>query len=81
MSMQSARDFLTKVEKEEEFRKRLGGCKSGAEQQQFAREAGFEFTSDEIRAATGELQDRHLDLISGGVSCGVGCPFEGHPCG
>ena len=70
MSIQSARDFLKKVSEDEEFRKGLTSCQSGAEQEQFARGAGFEFSRDEIRAASGELQDADLDTISGGnCSC------------
>lgn len=66
MSMQSARDFLSKVARDDEFRKRLGGCKTRADQQQFAQGAGFEFTGEEIKAAGSELQDADLDVISGG---------------
>ena len=69
MSIQGARDFLTKVAKDEEFSKRLGGCKTRADQHQWAQGAGFEFTGDEMKAATGELQDADLDVISGGC-CG-----------
>jgi len=69
MSIQSARDFLTKAAKDEEFRKGLGGCKTQAEQQQFAQAAGFEFTPDEVKAAAGELQDADLAAISGGIGC------------
>ena len=76
MSIQSARDFLTKVAKDEEFRKGLGGCKSRAEQQQFAQGAGFEFTVDEMKAAASELQDADLDVISGGSCCGHTCESE-----
>ena len=66
MSIQSARCFLSKVAKDEEFRKRLSGCGTRAEQFEFARGAGFEFTHGEIRAASDELQDADLDTISGG---------------
>ena len=79
MSIESARNFLTKVAKDEEFRKQLGGCKSRAEQQQFAQGAGFEFTGDELKAATTELQDADLDTISGGSCCGYTCEPE-HAC-
>ena len=79
MSIQSARDFLTKVAKDEEFRKRLGGCKTGADQYEFAQGAGFEFTKDEMRAAAGQLQDADLEVISGGSGwCSVVC--ESEPC-
>ena len=80
MSIQNAREFLTKVAKDEEFRKRLGGCKTRAEQQQFAQGAGFEFTGDEMKAAAGELQDADLDVISGGLPgggcCGSSCETD-----
>ena len=81
MSIESARDFLTKVAKDEEFRKGLGGCKTRADQYQFAQRAGFEFTGDEMKAAAGELQDADLEVISGGSCCGYTCESEPHPCG
>ena len=82
MSIQSARDFLTKVAKDEEFRKRLGGCKTRADQYQFAQGAGFEFTGDEMKAAASELQDADLNAISGGSCCGVTCENDPNgPCG
>ena len=73
MSIQSARDFLTKVAKDEDFRKGLGGRKTKADQYQLAQGAGFEFSGDEMREAAGELQDADLDVISGGSCCGVTC--------
>jgi predicted ribosomally synthesized peptide with nif11-like leader len=78
MSIQSARDFLTKVSKDEEFRTRLSGCKTRADQYQFAQGAGFEFTGDEMKAAASELQDADLDVISGGHCCTATC--ESEPC-
>ena len=80
MAIQSARDFLTKVAKDEEFRKRLGGCKTRADQYQLAQGAGFEFTGDEMKAAAGELQDADLDLIAGGHCCGATCEKDPQPC-
>ena len=77
MSMQNARDFLTKVRKDEEFRKGLGGCKGSAERLEYAQGAGFEFTSDEIKAASSELQDADLEVIAGGGPCG---PSDTYPC-
>jgi len=69
MSIQSARDFLTKITEDEQFGRRLGGCKTASERSRFAQAAGFGFTSDELRAARGEFQDRDLDTISGGGTC------------
>ncbi len=40
MSIESARDFLTKVAMHEKFRAGLEGCKTGAERQQFALKIG-----------------------------------------
>ena len=78
MSIQSARDFLTKVAKDEEFRKGLGGCKNRAEQYQWAQGAGFEFTGDEMKMVASELQDADLDVISGGACCGTTCEYDPH---
>lgn len=80
MSLQSARDFLARLGKDEEFRKLLTGCKTQAEQQQLALGAGFEFTRDEIMAARGELQDADLDAITGGVVCTAPCQLDFPPC-
>ena len=76
MSIQSARDFLAKAAKDEEFRKGLSGCKTRADQQQFAQGAGFEFTGDEMKAAGSELQDADLEVISGGSCCGASCESD-----
>jgi len=73
MSIQRACDFLTKVSKDEEFRKGLEGCNARADQYQFAQGEGFEFTVDEMRAAAGELQDGDLEVISGGSCYGFTC--------
>ena len=78
MSIESARDFLTKVAKDEEFRKGLNGCKTRTDQYRLAQGAGFEFTGDEMKAAASELQDADLDVISGG-SCGCGFTCESWP--
>ena len=68
MSIQSAREFLAKLTKDEEFRKGLTGCNSGAERREYALGAGFECTGEEIKAAVDELQDADLEVISGGVT-------------
>jgi predicted ribosomally synthesized peptide with nif11-like leader len=76
MSLQSARDFLAKLGKDEEFRKGLSGCKTRADQRLFAQEAGFEFTGDEVKAAGIGLQDADLDMVSGGNCCSFTCEPE-----
>ena len=79
MSIQSARDFLTKVTKDESFRKGWEAARAGPSRANSHRAAGFEFTRDEIRAAAGEIQDADLEMITGGVgSCSTS---ETHQCG
>ena len=76
MSMESARQFLSRVESDEGFRQGLGACKSREAQHEFARAAGFDFTVDEVRAASTEIQDDDLDRVSGGNCCGSTCESE-----
>ncbi len=77
MSIQSARDFLTKLAKDEKLRTGLEGCSTGSERHQVALKAGFDFTGEEIRAARSELQDQDLDGVSGGIEIGPpGCPLD-----
>ncbi len=80
MSLQSARDFLAKAAKDEGFRNGLSACKTAADQRQFALASGFEFTSDELAAARGELQDADLDVISGGIVYSAPCSRDIPPC-
>jgi len=77
MSIESARNFLRKVAKDEEFREQLSDCTSRAEQLQFAREGGFDFTPEEMAEVRDELQDEDLDQVSGG---GCGCLCESDYC-
>ncbi len=80
MSIQNARDFLTRLAKDENLRNGLSGCKTNAERRQFALGAGFDFTGDELKAARSEIQDVELDAIAGGgTMCPLdpgGCPIE-----
>ena len=76
MSVQSAREFMARVAGDETFRQGLGGCKSRAEQHAFARAAGFDFTVEELKAASAEIQDSDLDTMSGGSCCGYTCEPE-----
>ncbi len=74
MSIQSARDFLSKVASDGEFRKGLTGCKTKTDQLRYAQRAGYDFTGEEVGAARTELQDRDLDSVSGGaLDCCFGC--------
>ncbi len=76
MSIQSARDFLSKVANDEKFRTGFGGCKTQADQEDYVRTAGFSFTRDEMNLVRSEIQDADLDAVSGGC-----CGCEGSDCG
>ena len=60
MSIQSARDFLTKVTEDDEFRKGLEGCKSGAEKGQFARRRGSSSPATKLERLLASFRTRTL---------------------
>jgi predicted ribosomally synthesized peptide with nif11-like leader len=70
MSLVSANAFLEKVKNDEGFRNKLAGLKDGQARLDFAKEAGFTFTVEELAAAKAEqgLSDDELDAVAGG--CG-----------
>jgi len=73
MSIESAKAFIEKVKNDEEFKNKLGEFKDGQERLEFAKQAGFDFTADDIAKVKAEqgLTDAELDGVAGG--CGHGC--------
>lgn len=67
MSMESARGFIAKIKTDEDFARRVRECKDAEDRMAFARQAGFDFTADEIQRARQELSDSELDRVAGGV--------------
>jgi len=76
MSVESAKAFIEKMKTDEEFNKKVKGCKNAEERTALAKEAGFDFTPAEIKGQGDELSDKELDAVAGAGclldSCGVG---------
>ena len=74
MSIESAKAFIEKVNKDQDFKKKLSEFKDGTERMKYAKEKGFDFTPAEIAKLKEEqgLTDAELDAVAGGV-CGKLC--------
>ncbi|MDD2901329.1 MAG: Nif11-like leader peptide family natural product precursor [Syntrophales bacterium] len=89
MSIQSARDFLQRIETDQPLQERLEAAADLEARRQIIRAAGFDFTLDEFKEATRELAaaagreltPEELQQVAGG-SGGVGwgcskkCPYH-----
>ena len=73
MSIESAKAFIEKIKNDEDFRTKLGQLKDGQARFDFAKAAGFDFSSDDITKVKEErgLTDEELDGVAGG--CGHAC--------
>ncbi len=71
MSAESAKEFLKKFAADEAFRKSIENAANDADRQNIVKEAGFNFTKDEIKAIgaeSGELSEQELEKVAGGGS-------------
>ena len=69
MSVQSAKDFLKKFAKDDEFRTQLEKAADLEARQAIVKGAGFEFTKAELQECAGansELSDADLEKVAGG---------------
>jgi predicted ribosomally synthesized peptide with nif11-like leader len=66
MSIESAKAFLEKVKNDEDFRKSVGEIATTEQRMEFVKEAGFDFTKEEIEKLSSEVSDKQLDVVSGG---------------
>lgn len=73
MSLESAKAFLKKMKTEEAFAAKVSEIKSKEERIQFARESGFDFSAEEIKEVSSELDDDDLDQIAGGAGLQIEC--------
>lgn len=73
MSIESAKAFIEKVKNDESFKSKLEELKDGQARLEFAKQAGFDFTADDIAKVKAEqgLTDEELDGVAGG--CGRAC--------
>ena len=77
MSLESAKAFVEKVKKNEDFRKKVNACKGNEARKAFAQKEGFNFTVQEIKEVTSELGEDDLNRIGAGSYCPVDCS---NPC-
>ena len=73
MSVESAKEFLKKLAKDEAFKKSLEDASSDEERQKIVKDAGFYFTKDDLKQVTsqaGELSDEDLEKVAGGSVTG-----------
>ena len=67
MSIESAQAFIERIKTDEEFAKNVTECKDSESRMSYAKEAGFEFTLEEVKEVTSELTDEMLDSVAGGT--------------
>ncbi|MBW4055854.1 MAG: Nif11-like leader peptide family natural product precursor [Proteobacteria bacterium] len=66
MSIESAQAFLERMKSDEEFAKNVTEYKDFEAGMSYVKEAGFEFTLEEMKAVSSELTDDVLDNVVGG---------------
>ncbi len=72
MSIESARAFLERIRKDENFRSRVGEKETAEQRMEFVRSEGFDFAKEELDEVQSELGDSELDAVAGGGwGCGV----------
>lgn len=78
MSIESAKAFLERVQNDEDFRKSLKEIVTVENRMQFAKNAGFDFTKEEINSIQDALSDADLEKVAGAQGCYSGdCLFGG----
>lgn len=65
MSIQSAKLFIEKIKTDEGFAKKVKEFKDADARMAFVKNAGFDFTVEEIKGIQGELSDDELDSVAG----------------
>jgi len=74
MSLESAKVFVERMKSDEDFRKKVNECKDRELRMNVVKEAGYEFTKQDINNIINELTDNDLNSIVGGLECGYdGC--------
>ena len=67
MSIESAKAFLERIKNDEDFRNSVGEIGTAEERVEYVKNAGFDFTKEEIATLKEELSDKELDLVAGGM--------------
>lgn len=64
MSIQSAKDYITRMREDEGFHRRINDCEDEAANWSFIKEEGFDFTVDEFKKAAEEIYaEKGIDPI------------------
>ena len=66
MSIESAQAFMERMKTDGEFAKNVTECKDSEARMSYVKEAGFDFTLEEVKTVTSELTDNMLDSVAGG---------------
>ena len=72
MSLESAKKFVEKMQKDDNFAKSFYACSDPEKRKAFIKENGFEFTKEEMNEVREDVD------VAGGRCCGVTC--ENEPC-
>lgn len=67
MALESARAFLARLKSDQKFLENLAGIASKKARRDWIKAGGFDFTKEELEAATGELAPEELDRVVGGT--------------
>jgi len=79
MSLESAREFMEKYQKDAELVEKMVATKNPAEKMAVAKAVGFDFTFEELTKVNEELSEAELDTVVGG-EWNPTCNDDGH-CG
>ncbi len=72
MSLESAKEFIEKMQHDDNFAKSFFTCSGFEDRKAFIKEKGFEFTKEEIDEAMQVIE------VSGGKCCGGTCESDIH---
>ena len=87
MSLESAREFMAKYQKDQELSAKLSAIKTPAEKMAVAKAAGYDFSLEELAKVGEELSETELDAVVGGEwnptcddgHCGETCEHDAGP--
>ena len=65
MSIESARAYIERLKTDEDFRDRVIAAEDDVARLALAKAEGFDFSEEDMKAATAELSAEEFDVISG----------------
>ncbi len=67
MSLESAKAFVERMKTDEDFRKKVNECKDNEDRMSFVKQAGYNFTVEDIELVKAELTEDELGGVAGGL--------------